>query len=138
MRLIDADKLKKAFSKRLWFVSRLKCDETALINIIDNAPTVEWKDIELMGYVNGEQITKIKQSKIEGEWLEDSGVIACSICHTIWLYRRTNYCPNCGAKMINPKTLIDKVGPVVEQIAETATNFFEDETISGLLEEGEE
>lgn len=33
-------------------------------------------------------------------------------------------------------TLIDKLGPAFEQIAETATNFFEDETISGLLEEG--
>lgn len=34
-----------------------------------------------------------------GRWIEDSGNIACSICHTIWLHRRTNYCPNCGAKM---------------------------------------
>lgn len=133
MRLIDADELKKCK-----VYSEERHEYVVAVFNIDNAPTVEWKDIELMGYVNGEQITKIKQSKIEGEWLEDSGVIACSICHTIWLYRRTNYCPNCGAKMINPKTLIDKVGPVVEQIAETATNFFEDETISGLLEEGEE
>lgn len=34
-----------------------------------------------------------------GEWLEDSGNIACSECHTIWLYRRTDFCPNCGADM---------------------------------------
>ena len=33
------------------------------------------------------------------EWIEDSGNIACSHCHTIWLYRRTDFCPNCGAKM---------------------------------------
>jgi hypothetical protein len=34
-----------------------------------------------------------------GKWLEDSGNIACSQCHTIWLYRRTDFCPNCGAEM---------------------------------------
>ena len=34
-----------------------------------------------------------------GEWLEDSGNIACSHCHTIWLYRKTDFCPNCGAYM---------------------------------------
>ena len=33
------------------------------------------------------------------EWIEDSGNIACSHCHTIWLYRRTDYCPNCGRRM---------------------------------------
>lgn len=133
MRLIDADELKKCK-----VYSEERHEYVVAVFNIDNAPTIEWKDIELMGYVNGEQITKIKPSKIEGEWLEDSGVVACSLCHVIWLYRKTNYCPNCGARMINPKTLIDKVGPVFEQIAETATNFFEDETISGLLEEGEE
>ncbi len=34
-----------------------------------------------------------------GKWEEDSGNIACSECHTIWLYRRTDFCPNCGADM---------------------------------------
>ena len=33
------------------------------------------------------------------EWIEDSGNIACSHCHTIWLYRKTDYCPNCGRRM---------------------------------------
>ena len=33
------------------------------------------------------------------EWLEDSGNIACSNCHIIWLYGRTCFCPNCGAYM---------------------------------------
>lgn len=37
--------------------------------------------------------------KTKGGWLEDSGNIACSHCHTIWLYRRTDFCPNCGADM---------------------------------------
>lgn len=37
--------------------------------------------------------------KQQGEWIEDSGTFACSQCHTIWLYRKTDYCPNCGAEM---------------------------------------
>ena len=48
-------------------------------------------------YINGVRPTV--EERPTGEWLEDSGNIACSHCHTIWLYRRTNYCPNCGAKM---------------------------------------
>lgn len=39
------------------------------------------------------------EDRPQGEWIEDSGNIACSHCHTIWLYRRTDYCPNCGADM---------------------------------------
>lgn len=34
-----------------------------------------------------------------GRWIEDSGNIACSECHIIWLHRRTAFCPNCGARM---------------------------------------
>jgi rubrerythrin len=70
--------------------------------IIDNAPTVETSKIEHKAYNEGfkdgvEQ--GIKLSETPGEWIEDSGNIACSHCHTIWLYRRTDFCPNCGAKM---------------------------------------
>lgn len=36
---------------------------------------------------------------VRGEWIEDNGNKACSNCRKIWLYRRTNFCPNCGAKM---------------------------------------
>lgn len=148
MRLIDADELRKAFKKSLFFTD---VHLHYAREIIDKAPTIEWKDIELMGYVNGEPITKIKPSKIEGRWIIRDGYphkIYCSICKVTFADEKwdvwkegslpRNYCPNCGAKMINPITLIDKLGPVFEQIAETATNFFEDETISGLLEEGEE
>ena len=39
------------------------------------------------------------ESQRPAEWIEDSGNIACSHCHTIWLYRRTDYCPNCGRRM---------------------------------------
>jgi rubrerythrin len=46
----------------------------------------------------------IENARPRGEWLEDSGNIACSHCHTIWLYRKTNYCPNCGALMTSEVT----------------------------------
>lgn len=110
MRLIDADELKELFpdnGEGSWTYNI-----TAKM-YIDNAPTIEWKDIELMGYVNGEQITKIKPSKIEGHWekitYKDGTYYShheCSICsfevkaghsYEPWF----NYCPNCGARM-NP------------------------------------
>ena len=41
------------------------------------------------------------ESQRPAEWIEDSGNIACSHCHTIWLHRRTDFCPNCGRRMKN-------------------------------------
>ena len=64
--------------------------------LIDNAPTV-LHDNYSMGYQDG--VKKVLSERPQGEWIEDSGNIACSHCHTIWLYRRTDYCPNCGADM---------------------------------------
>jgi hypothetical protein len=160
MRLIDADKLITALEITITksdtdfeseYLNGIKQGIETALEIVKIAPTIEWTDIELMGYVNGEQITKIRPSKIDGHWITRYGYphkIYCSICKVTFADEKwevwkdgslpRNYCPNCGAKMINQDTLIDKVGPVFEQIAEMATNFFEDETISGLLEEGEE
>lgn len=42
---------------------------------------------------------KALEERPQGEWIEDSGNIACSHCHTIWLYRKTDFCPHCGADM---------------------------------------
>lgn len=57
----------------------------------------------LAGLMDGEmairQLPSVQPERKTGRWIEDSGNIACSICHTIWLHRRTNYCPNCGADM---------------------------------------
>lgn len=39
------------------------------------------------------------ESQRPAEWIEDSGNIACSHCHIIWLHRKTDYCPNCGRRM---------------------------------------
>ena len=73
--LISRGALKKAITQNREIDRNAVCD---VLDIIDNAPAVE---------------------RPHGEWLEDSGNIACSHCHTIWLYRRTDFCPNCGAEM---------------------------------------
>lgn len=144
MRLIDADKLKKALEITITksddtkfysdYIDGIKEGIEAAITIVKLAPTVE--------------------ERKEGHWIKNDyqafdydTVFKCSICgkdifvpnlKAAKVYEYDKYCYNCGSKMIKQDTLIDKVGPVLEQIAETATNFFEDETISGLLEEGEE
>lgn len=114
MRLIDADKLIITLNERqIEGTEEYKgLGEAKLIT--DNAPTVEWNDIELMGYVNGKQITIIKPSKIEGHWITMDSYphrIYCSICKVTFADEKwevwkdgslpRNYCPNCGARM-NP------------------------------------
>lgn len=51
------------------------------------------------GYKKGYEDAKKEFERPQGEWIEDSGNIACSHCHTIWLYFRTDFCPHCGADM---------------------------------------
>ena len=81
MRLIDADKLINEVEQHC-IDDEITCRDD-VIEIIEAAPTIE--------------------NSHPGKWLEDSGVIACSHCHIIWLYRRTKYCPNCGARMKGEK-----------------------------------
>lgn len=98
MRLIDADALNEEFKE----VYPLATNEMGgvvnkrIYEIIDNAPTVLHDNYSL-GYQDG--VKKVLSERPKGEWIEDSGNIACSHCHTIWLYRRTDFCPNCGADM---------------------------------------
>ena len=80
-RLIDADTLINEFDRKcatecpicIYSKGGFPC------KLIDSAPVVERRRV--------------------GRWLEDSGNIACSECRKIWLYRRTDFCPNCGADM---------------------------------------
>lgn len=44
-------------------------------------------------------IKELPSAQRTGRWIENSGNIACSECHIIWLHRRTAFCPNCGARM---------------------------------------
>jgi uncharacterized paraquat-inducible protein A len=90
MRLIDADRLNKEIKDRFGYSSA-----TAFVRNMQDLSQVEvFKHI--MKLI---EVAPTLEKRQPGEWLEDSGVIACSHCHTIWLYRKTNYCPNCGAKM---------------------------------------
>lgn len=83
---------------------------------IENAPTVDPKQniivippelVKQLSKIVVDSFNKIPWSEAleayntrpHGEWLEDSGNIACSYCHTIWLHRRTDFCPHCGADM---------------------------------------
>lgn len=92
MRLIDADELKKAIYE--W---RYHGYYDKLIELIDNAPTVEdhsrelvQKSLELgrhVGYFEG----KTENKRPQGEW-------KCPECGE-WLFA----CPNCGADMRGKK-----------------------------------
>lgn len=116
MRLIDADKLCEEFKRRQ--KAALNWKEKAIMNddleieiradavlgflsevklTIDKAPTVTHDKIQAI--MSDYLVYRSEPQRPLGKWLEDSGNIACSNCHTIWLYRKTNYCPNCGAKM---------------------------------------
>ena len=118
MRLIDADALVNEFLNvcRTEFEIKNKCmaDENVL-HLIHNAPTVKPQKIvtippelieklascvvDIVGNIDWEKAIEAYKARPQGEWLEDSGNIACSYCHTIWLYRRTDFCPHCGADM---------------------------------------
>ena len=101
-RLIDADALKTTDTYAL---VNNKTDENGisfapmrcvLKKDIDNAPTVDYpfyQEAYQTGYEEGQN------ARPKGKWIEENGLIACSNCHAIWLYRRTNFCPNCGADM---------------------------------------
>lgn len=60
-----------------------------------------------------EQLPLIMPTKKTGKWTEQSGGdptdsnVSCSLCNK-WFHQSTNYCPNCGAKMIKSTESEDK------------------------------
>ena len=52
-------------------------------------------------YAKGYAAARERYKRPQGEWIKDSdnGLIACSHCHTICLYRKMDFCPDCGADM---------------------------------------
>lgn len=114
MRLIDADELKKAYFNA---IEKSSIGEVSIVNLIDNAPTVEDHSRELVqkslklgrnvGYFEG----KIETKRQQGEWIFDReftefgnpyGTYKCSVCggHSSNKY---SFCKDCGASM-KPKT----------------------------------
>ena len=93
-RLIDANALFEAVSGIGKDIKRPRAVELACLCLIAEAPTVDAVEV------------------VHGRWIEaeDGDGLVCSVCRedfcNIYLeVERFNYCPNCGAKMINIEEL---------------------------------
>jgi len=86
-----------------------------ILNIIDNAPTVEAGSIidglnneiddlseNLAWYIN-ERNRLLKERRPQGEWISDYRTCKCSVCDFITVIDTYNYCPSCGAEMRGDK-----------------------------------
>ena len=110
VRLIDADKLKKAFAE---YGEKAKFLQDFCQKLIDNAPTVEsdiesdievaTKDAYEQGYTDGwKERFGEPDERPHGEWKMDSIGAYCSNCHTHPDFT-SNFCPFCGADMRGKK-----------------------------------
>ena len=87
MRLIDADDLvEKRYDADYWS----DCQDPDWV--------VDWEDIENAPTIEAEPV-------VHGRWIHDiNNLYGCSECmerETMSPKKLKNYCPNCGAKMIN-------------------------------------
>lgn len=93
--LISREALKKAIYE--W---RYHGYYDKLIEVIDNAPTVDWKFYYNHGYKQAERDLKRPQ----GEWI-DNGTITSPVCNLCGFWctdlrqKEWHFCPNCGADM---------------------------------------
>jgi hypothetical protein len=86
MRLIDADALKEKL-----FIADDNCNPVVTATEIDDAPTVEAKEV-----VHGEW----KEATPKGVHSWSKWYARCSACdETIWSGWEMNFCPKCGADM---------------------------------------
>lgn len=108
MRLGDLDALKVHISELILVYSGTELDN-AILNAIDNAPTVDLKDIYQEGYYDGhlEGYTKaINEARPQGEWksCKQGDTPITDRCTNYnyemkWYWNKHKYCPNCGAAM---------------------------------------
>jgi hypothetical protein len=108
MRLGDLDDLKEHISQLILVYSGTELDN-AILNAIDNAPTVPLPDFK-EGYRQAIIDGKANYSRPQGEWISNNyGEHHCSLCHHEADYNEydyeyyehlSDYCPNCGAKMM--------------------------------------
>lgn len=102
MRLIDADELKKAYFNA---IEKSSIGEISIIDIIDNAPTVEpnLSEVYQEGYYDGhiDGYTKaINEERPQGEYIDGTRGHYCSLCYEIdYAYYDHKFCPYCGADM---------------------------------------
>lgn len=95
MRLIDADKLKKAFDLYTDRKGYLKADPE---DLIDNAPQVPNE------YMRGYEAAEREYKRPQGEWIPNytsqfmNPGRQCSLCGKVVEFSE-NFCPGCGADM---------------------------------------
>lgn len=95
MRLIDADEAKR-FAAECWPnpVHRLAIDA-----LLDNCPTVDLKDLRPHGRWLEIPNAYVSVASTDGSY--HGCATSCSACGEVNPNAyKTNYCPNCGAKMI--------------------------------------
>lgn len=108
MRLIDADALKKALDE---LFENGGYDSGLVMNLIDNAPTVDTyteDDVHYAikeGHQVGYEMAKAKFKRPQGEWLILNGDKVCPYCGTETSHNTNasieffQFCPYCGADM---------------------------------------
>ena len=88
---IDADELKKSFS----------CEE--------DAEYCRWTLAGVIGEIDDIEAADVAEVR-HGRWVDysDAGYYECSVCGEAWTFidgtpkdNNANYCPRCGAKMVN-------------------------------------
>lgn len=95
MRLIDADKLNMYFAD-VQLVNRGWKDEFCdalddIMDAVDEQPTIDPESLRPKGQWKAGYI-----DTGDGPMPEDA--FGCNVCGK-WQWRRSNYCPNCGARM---------------------------------------
>lgn len=77
-----------------------------VMNAIDNAPTVDIWQLRQEATENALKKAEVLYGRPQGEWLYEkpngktySDFVFCSVCHKHGGFYKTNFCPNCGAKM---------------------------------------
>lgn len=73
--------------------------EVAIMNIIDNAPAIEYTFEEAFQKTVCEQRLYCPNKRPQGEWKEHYGLYVCSECGQIIGEYKKNYCATCGADM---------------------------------------
>jgi len=116
---LDYAGISEAYKMAIKALEQEPCEDAisrqAVMNCIDGYSQMIIRPLELKGYIDDLQPVTPKQKT--GHWIEDdfTGIIKCSICDNDAPISTTsgeqycsNYCPNCGVKMVEPQESEDK------------------------------